>query len=84
MDLSDDTSGSLIVSCDSNPELICSVSSNYLSYCTSRGFTNHILNSVLFWNNLFLVYMLFAPLNSLSIFKFYHSVDIEYAPGCIP
>lgn len=62
MDLSDDTSKSLILFCDSNSKLILNVSSIIHSYYSYHGFTTHIINGVLFWDNLFLTYMLLVPL----------------------
>lgn len=72
---------SSMVSCDPNPELICSISSSCHSY---SGF----INSIVFFSGIiyFLYTCCLSPQQSQlpSMFKFYCWVDIECAPGFIP
>lgn len=62
MELSDETSESLGISFDSNPKLTCIISSTFNSYYTHRGFTTHVLNSVLLGKNMSFTFMLLVPL----------------------
>lgn len=77
------TSESLVISRDSNPKLICTVSSTFHSSYTHRGFTTHVLNSVLFGKNMSFTFMLLVPLTvSVCSSSALHSTQTVLQDAC--